>query len=841
MSTLKQAAQVDGQTISNLDPDMVITLDSHEGVQISSKTEDTITYQFLKEVDQDTEYNLNLTFVYKDQYKLVVPMSFLNKKAQPKFNLNVEWTTKDEELVGGSSNRIYFKVTDDQGTPVDGVALKSLNVVGKPNTPNLISGYSNRIVDTKPGGIYAISINLNYLAGPFNINMVLSKDNFEFMIPKKEYNNPGTKVSVSFDPLKVLATESKQLVTASVVQNEYATLGSPRAGKFTNLNVTGGMVGPIPDAVTDSNGKCTIEIIPNGKLEDIVLTGKFTADLYNQVVDFTQEFKVEKDSLTVELVSNKNLGFLNKSTVVARILNSKGEPLQQPGSIKNTNVTTTPATDVMSLVPDVFMQDSEDKTLYKMDVDVSYLPGTLTITPEIIIGGVSYSTDTQLLFETEGSPITVSRLNSEIDSYKTTPLGIYFTRRTEIDSETTMLFGSEVVEQTPSAGLKIITPYTFISKGNANGQISSDEPETTQYITFTVAEEIQGIKYTYDNLTLDIKVKEAPPNVIAKRINDDDLSPNVENNFYFDLVDQNNEPVTDAVLSGTAKIMSDGPAVLVGDKGKMFTDQSVPGRYYLTGTPGWMPGKITMDISIVHNNTIFKLNKLVWTNPGTPLVITSDPTEIPRPTDTALNITVQQLRTGNIMKGIEGTLIGNPNLNIGINPTSTFSPVNGKPGEYSVWVMSGTGEGDMRLGIDIKEDYFGQTLEFKDQSVLIKQSPETSFAITNFDAEYKMNLWDTKELAYTVKKDNIDITSSVVDIKCNNYDEIKDHFEFVKDENGKWAFRSIKSDTTEPISNKASLMLKVTYEGTTADLPLNVNLITNPNSDPKPEFNVEII
>uniref|UniRef100_A0AAU8KXP8 Tail protein n=1 Tax=Pantoea phage Survivor TaxID=3232176 RepID=A0AAU8KXP8_9CAUD len=76
MTTLKQSLAIDGQAISNLDPELVITLDAHPSVQISNKTESTITYSFIGAVTKDATYTLNLTFVYKGIHKLVMPLTF---------------------------------------------------------------------------------------------------------------------------------------------------------------------------------------------------------------------------------------------------------------------------------------------------------------------------------------------------------------------------------------------------------------------------------------------------------------------------------------------------------------------------------------------------------------------------------------------------------------------------------------------------------------------------------------------------------------------------------------------------------------------------------------------
>lgn len=85
MSTLKSAMRLDGQVLSNNDPDMVITLIGADAakVAITEKGDDTITYSFLESVDIDTLYSLSLSFVYKNLYKYVQPLKLTNTVIVP--------------------------------------------------------------------------------------------------------------------------------------------------------------------------------------------------------------------------------------------------------------------------------------------------------------------------------------------------------------------------------------------------------------------------------------------------------------------------------------------------------------------------------------------------------------------------------------------------------------------------------------------------------------------------------------------------------------------------------------------------------------------------------------
>lgn len=80
MSTLKQAMLLDGQALSNNDPNMVITLKGADAakVEITTIGNDSITYSFKEGVPTDTLYDLSLSFVYKELYSLDIPLSLVN-------------------------------------------------------------------------------------------------------------------------------------------------------------------------------------------------------------------------------------------------------------------------------------------------------------------------------------------------------------------------------------------------------------------------------------------------------------------------------------------------------------------------------------------------------------------------------------------------------------------------------------------------------------------------------------------------------------------------------------------------------------------------------------------
>lgn len=141
MTTLKQQLAIDGQVIPNNDPEMVITLDAHPSVQIKSGGigVDTITYEFLGNIIQDSTYSLNLTFVYKGIHKLVMPLTFEHTVNNPILNItNLPKSVK----IWDEGNDVPFTVSY-LGDPEEEITGSISDVVITPNTYVATTGGSN--------------------------------------------------------------------------------------------------------------------------------------------------------------------------------------------------------------------------------------------------------------------------------------------------------------------------------------------------------------------------------------------------------------------------------------------------------------------------------------------------------------------------------------------------------------------------------------------------------------------------------------------------------------------------------------------------------------------------
>lgn len=110
MATANQTLSVNGQKLSNKNPDLTITLDDHPVVQISSIQEESITYSFLTNVETEITYNLNLTFIYKKTHRLVVPMTFVHKPKAVEVEPEIKDGTTDMTLNLWETKTISYKV-----------------------------------------------------------------------------------------------------------------------------------------------------------------------------------------------------------------------------------------------------------------------------------------------------------------------------------------------------------------------------------------------------------------------------------------------------------------------------------------------------------------------------------------------------------------------------------------------------------------------------------------------------------------------------------------------------------------------------------------------------------
>lgn len=260
MTTTNQSLSVNGQALSNLDSDLVITLDDHPVVQISKIEESTITYSFLGDVEQETTYNLNLTFNYKGIRKLVVPMTFIHK---PNVENGISSVTWDPSFAftDASDNFIPITVTDQNGTPLEGVTMKSLSVSSIP-VNNVINGWSNVLLPVSNGlpGEYQIRVTTSHLPGTVTIKMILNFNGIEFVVPDKEYTVPAGEFTITADPTIIVEGQPTD-INLEVIQKQIGNPNHLFSGRITMIESTEDSItinSSVPILIT--NGKVVINV-----------------------------------------------------------------------------------------------------------------------------------------------------------------------------------------------------------------------------------------------------------------------------------------------------------------------------------------------------------------------------------------------------------------------------------------------------------------------------------------------------------------------------------------------------------------------------------------------------
>lgn len=190
--------------------------------------------------------------------------------------LNLEWITAQEDLVPASSNQFIFKLTDGSGALVTGATRKSISFESVPkNAPQICGGYSNTLVELGNGEYY-VSGNLGHVAGQIKIDLVLIKDNVEFVIPTKTVEGPGTPVKLAFTPNTLASGDSTTEVTIEIRQDTYGTANKLMTGQITSLNLSGGGTTDSVTPIVVTDGLAKFNVTPTGTVTDVVINGVFS-------------------------------------------------------------------------------------------------------------------------------------------------------------------------------------------------------------------------------------------------------------------------------------------------------------------------------------------------------------------------------------------------------------------------------------------------------------------------------------------------------------------------------------------------------------------------------------
>uniref|UniRef100_A0AAU8KXG8 Uncharacterized protein n=1 Tax=Pantoea phage Survivor TaxID=3232176 RepID=A0AAU8KXG8_9CAUD len=500
--------EVDGVATKNTD----VTFANVAGdLQFVSATDTTVVWKILRTntgtANVDFATGVNVTKSGKAGASYAQNVTVLPAQ------LNVEWVTTAADLVGASTNHITLKITDEKGEPAVGVVKKTLNMESVPkNRPDILAGYSNTLTALPEAGSYQLSANLGHLNASFIIDLVLTHAGLDFTIPTKTFATPGTPVKVTIDKTKLLTTDPANTCSLTFKQDKWLTPDADVTGKLNTYAVTGGGTSGSTAPMDINNGKLSINIVPNGKLEDIVINGTVTESDGSSSRPFTQTVTIEQDKLTLSTLGSTVLTPLKASNQPQfQVKTSKGVALSSVTSSKFTLVSDPAAGIVLANKPNIANVAGRSVDYY-VDIDVGHMPGEVEFGGTFTYKGLEYVIETPITFTSVGTPMTSVAVPSTINAGEDVPVEVTFKQLRTTASVLTDVDGTlEAQQQGPD--MTIVTQFTPKegSPGTFVGVVRGAVPGKAGQIKFTLVEQYEGFTHrwvdVYADFTVDVPLE----------------------------------------------------------------------------------------------------------------------------------------------------------------------------------------------------------------------------------------------------------------------------------------------------------------------------------------------
>lgn len=592
MTTLKSSVSVAGQVISNNDPQMVITLDPHAGVQISSIQDDSITYEFKGNVTAEALYNLNLTFTYQGRYQVKVPCTF--KQTVVARELHVEWLTTEEQLVGAETNNIKFKVTDAGGLPVTGVTAKSVDVKSTPYNPGVSPGSSKNIGALTNPGEYECYVNLGHLAGSIAITLTLLSDGVEYPIAAKSYAVKGTPIKTSVDTPELLTTDGGHTVTVYLKQDKFNAPDSLVDGKISTFAVTGGATSASVAPFNATNGEIYINILPNGTLENVLINATLTEADGGFPRPVVADIVIKQDTLVLATVGATALTPVTASNLPQfQVRTSKGVALTGVTSSK-ISIKGEPSRGIVVGNKTRIFDVAGKPTDHFFDVSIGHMPGELKFSGTFTYKGLEYPVIVPITYTTVGTPMLIEPVPSSIVVNEDTAVEITFKQLRTASSVLTTVEGTLELQQA-GPGMTIVNQFTAKagSPGTFVGTVKGSDLNSTRQLKFTLVEDYEAFTHRWVDVMVDFSII-APSASVT-------VDPTVlYNNDGPQLVEL-------SVLLGGVPV--DGTLASVAVTGEATTSDTGPlqissGKVSITLDPTGVVGKATVSGTLTDRNSL---------------------------------------------------------------------------------------------------------------------------------------------------------------------------------------------------------------------------------------------
>ncbi len=519
-------------------------------LQFVKSTESTVTWKIIKSNSGNTNDSF-ATGISVSKTGVQTSTYAQNVTVLPT-QLNVEWLTTDEDLIGAATNHIVFKVTDENGDPVVGVTKKTMAIESVPkNSPDILPGYSNTMTALAEPGNYQLSINLGHLNASVIIAMVLTNDGLDFTIPWNPFATPGTPIKVSIDKTKLLTTDTANTCTLTFKQDKWLSPDADVTGKMNTFAVTGGGTSGSTAPVDINNSKIAINLVPNGKLEDIVIKGTITEPNGSSSRPFTQEVTIEQDKLTISALGSTVLTPLKASNQPQfQIKSSKGVALSSVTSSKFTLVSDPAAGIVLANKPNIANVAGRSIDYY-VDIDVGHMPGEVDFGGTFTYKGLDYVIETPITFTSVGVPMTSVAVPGTISAGDDIQVEVTFKQLRTTASVLTTVDGSLELQQS-GPGMTIVsqfapkpsTPGTFV------GTVRGDTPGTQGQLKFTLAEQYDGFTKRWVDVYANFDVTESAEPVLS------DVSEELSMGLW------EQRPITFKVMKGSEDITSNASLTL---------------------------------------------------------------------------------------------------------------------------------------------------------------------------------------------------------------------------------------------------------------------------------------
>lgn len=500
--------EVDGVATKNTD----VTFANVAGdLQFVSATDTTVVWKILRTntgtANVDFATGINVTKSGKAGASYAQNVTVLPAQ------LNVEWVTTAADLVGAATNHITLKITDEKGEPAVGVVKKTLNMESVPkNRPDILAGYSNTLTALPEEGSYQLSANLGHLNASFTIDLVLTYDGLDFTIPTKTFATPGTPVKVTIDKTKLLTTDPANTCSLTFKQDKWLTPDADVTGKLNTYAVTGGGTSGSTAPMDINNGKLSINIVPNGKLEDIVINGTVTESDGSSSRPFTVDITIEQDKLTLSALGSTVLTPLKASNQPQfQVKTSKGVALSSVTSSKFTLVSDPAAGIVLANKPNIANVAGRSVDYY-VDIDVGHMPGEVSFGGTFTYKGLEYVIETPITFTSAGVPMTSVATPSTINAGEDVQVEVTFKQLRTTASVLTTVDGT-LESQQSGPGMTIVSQFAAKpgSPGTFVGTVRGATPGTQGQLKFTLVEQYDGFTKrwvdTFTDFTVDVPLE----------------------------------------------------------------------------------------------------------------------------------------------------------------------------------------------------------------------------------------------------------------------------------------------------------------------------------------------